>query len=111
MSWVNIRDVKFIKMSKLNMFITIVCVLFLTWPIFGYRWAAEDLKPWPCFGQKNPKIYTLFERDSPKKSLSLSPPPPLPQLSSEFQLSSCYTSLNTQFKASKDVGNINTGML
>ena len=87
MSWVNIRDVKFIKMSKLNMFITIVCVLFLTWPIFGYRWAAEDLKPWPCFGQKNP------------------------QLSSEFQLSSCYTSLNTQFKASKDVGNINTGML
>ena len=78
MSWVNIRDVKFIKMSKLNMFITIVCVLFLTWPIFGYRWAAEDLKPWPCFGQKNPKIYTLFERDSPKKSLSLSPPPPPP---------------------------------
>ena len=77
MSWVNIRDVKFIKMSKLNMFITIVCVLFLTWPIFGYRWAAEDLKPWPCFGQKNPKIYTLFERDSPKKSLSLSPPPPI----------------------------------
>ena len=111
MSWVSTRDVKFIQMSKFNMFITIVCVLFLTWPIFGYWWAAEDLKPWLCFGQKNPKIYTLFERDSPKKTLACRPPPPPPQLSREFQLSSYYTSLNTQFKASKDVGNIDTGML
>ena len=112
MSWVSTRDVKFIQMSKFNMFITIVCVLFLTWPIFGYWWAAEDLKPWLCFGQKNPKIYTLFERDSPKKTLAgRPPPPPPPKLSREFQLSSCYTSLNTQFKASKDVGNIDTGML
>ena len=23
--------------------------------IFGYRWAAEGLKPWPCLGRKNPK--------------------------------------------------------
>ena len=28
--------------------------------IFGYRWAAEGLKPWPCLGQKIPKIRTLF---------------------------------------------------
>ena len=28
--------------------------------IFGYRWAAEGLKPWPCLGQKIPKIHTLF---------------------------------------------------
>ena len=77
MSWVSTRDVKFIQMSKFNMFITIVCVLFLTWPIFGYWWAAEDLKPWLCFRQKNPKIYTLFERDSPKKTLACRPPPPI----------------------------------
>ena len=31
-----------------------------TQPIFGYRWAAEDLKTWPCLGQKIPKIHTLF---------------------------------------------------
>ena len=31
-----------------------------TRPIFGYRWAAEGLKPWPCLGQKIPKIHTLF---------------------------------------------------
>ena len=31
-----------------------------TWPIFGYGWAAEGLKPWPCLGQKNPKIHALF---------------------------------------------------
>ena len=31
-----------------------------TQPIFGYRWAAEDLKTWPCLGQKLPKIHTLF---------------------------------------------------
>ena len=80
MSWVSTRDVKFIQMSKFNMFITIVCVLFLTWPIFGYWWAAEDLKPWLCFGQKNPKIYTLFERDSPKKTLACRPPPPTPPI-------------------------------
>ena len=28
--------------------------------IFGYRWAAEALKPWPCLGQKIPKIHALF---------------------------------------------------
>ena len=31
-----------------------------TWPIFTYGWAAEGLKPWPCLGQKNPKIHVLF---------------------------------------------------
>ena len=31
-----------------------------TRPIFGYRWDAKGLKPWPCLGQKNPKIHTLF---------------------------------------------------
>ena len=25
-------------------------------PIFGYRWAAEGLKPWPCLGQ-HPQFY------------------------------------------------------
>ena len=29
-------------------------------PIFGYRWAAEGLKPWPCLGQKILKMHTLF---------------------------------------------------
>ena len=24
------------------------------------RWAAEGLKPWPCLGQKNPKVHALF---------------------------------------------------
>ena len=28
--------------------------------IFGYRWAADALKPWPCLGQKIPKIHALF---------------------------------------------------
>ena len=28
-------------------------------PIFGFRWADEGLKPWPCLGQKNPKMQTL----------------------------------------------------
>ena len=28
--------------------------------IFGYRWAADALKPWPCLGQKVPKIHALF---------------------------------------------------
>ena len=28
--------------------------------IFGYRWAAEGLKPWLCLVQKIPKIRTLF---------------------------------------------------
>ena len=23
-----------------------------TWPMFGYKGAAEGLKPWPCLGQK-----------------------------------------------------------
>ena len=31
-----------------------------TQPIFGYSWAAEDLKTWPCSGQKIPKKHTLF---------------------------------------------------
>ena len=31
-----------------------------TSPIFGYGWAAEGLKRWPCLGQKNPKIHALF---------------------------------------------------
>ena len=31
-----------------------------TRPIFGYWWAAQGLKPWPCLGQKIPKINTLF---------------------------------------------------
>ena len=31
-----------------------------TRPIFGCRWATEGLKPWPCLGQKSPKIDTLF---------------------------------------------------
>ena len=31
-----------------------------TQPIFGYSWAAEDLKTWPCSGQKIRKIHTLF---------------------------------------------------
>ena len=30
--------------------------------IFGYRWAADALKPWPCLGQKIPKIHALFRR-------------------------------------------------
>ena len=29
-------------------------------PIFGYRWAAEGLKPWPFLGQKIPKMRTPF---------------------------------------------------
>ena len=44
-----------------------LCVLFVlsdsrggTRQISGYRWAAEGLKPWPCLGQKIPKIHTLF---------------------------------------------------
>ena len=28
--------------------------------IFGYRWAADALIPWPCLGQKIPKIHALF---------------------------------------------------
>ena len=28
--------------------------------IFGYRWAADAFKPWPCLGQKIPKIHALF---------------------------------------------------
>jgi len=31
-----------------------------TQPKFGYRGTAEGLKPWPCLGQKIPKIHTLF---------------------------------------------------
>ena len=31
-----------------------------TQPIFGYRQTAEGLKPWPCLGQKNPKIHILL---------------------------------------------------
>ena len=31
-----------------------------TRPTSGYRWGAEDLKPWSCLGQKNSKIHTLF---------------------------------------------------
>ena len=30
-----------------------------TRPIFGYRWAAEGLKPLPLLGKKIPKIHTL----------------------------------------------------
>ena len=33
-------------------------------PIFGKRWAADGLKPWPCSGQKNPYIHTLFRTTS-----------------------------------------------
>ena len=29
---------------------------------FGYRWAAEALKPGPCLGQKIPKIHALLRR-------------------------------------------------
>ena len=28
--------------------------------IFGHRWAADALRPWPCLGQKIPKIHALF---------------------------------------------------
>ena len=35
-----------------------------TRPIFGYGWATEGLKPWPCLGQKIPKIHTLFRKTS-----------------------------------------------
>ena len=31
-----------------------------TQPILGNRWAVDGLKPWPCSGEKNPKILTLF---------------------------------------------------
>ena len=31
-----------------------------TRPIFGYRWTAGGLKPWPCLGKKNPQIHTLY---------------------------------------------------
>ena len=30
-----------------------------TWPMFGYRGAAEGLKTWSCLGQKKSKIHTL----------------------------------------------------
>ena len=30
-----------------------------TWPMFGYRGAAEGLKSWPCLGQKYAKNPTL----------------------------------------------------
>ena len=33
-----------------------------TRPIFEHSLAAEDLKPWPCLGQKNLKMHTLFRR-------------------------------------------------
>ena len=36
-----------------------------SWPIFGYRLPAEDLKPWPCLGPKNAKIHTLFRTTPP----------------------------------------------
>ena len=39
-----------------------------TQPIFGYGWAAEGLKLWPCLGQKIPKIYTVL-RTTPSISL------------------------------------------
>ena len=35
-----------------------------TQPIFGYEWAAEGLKPWPCLRKKIPKIHTLFRKTS-----------------------------------------------
>ena len=35
-----------------------------TRPIFEYGWAAQGLKPWPCLGQKNPKIHTLSRKTS-----------------------------------------------
>ena len=35
-----------------------------TRPIFGYGWAAEGLKPWPCLGQKIPEIHILFRKTS-----------------------------------------------
>ena len=31
-----------------------------TRPIFGYRWAAEGLEPWPCLGPNNPKYIPMF---------------------------------------------------
>ena len=55
-----------------------------TWPIFGYGWAAEGLKPWPCLEQKkfsntylvwdNPGgkshcfVYLDYEQNSSSKS-------------------------------------------
>ena len=33
-----------------------------TRPIFGYRWAAEGLKPWPCLGQKILNYIACFGR-------------------------------------------------
>ena len=39
-----------------------------TQPIFGYGWAAEGLKLWPCLGQKIPKIHTVL-RTTPSISL------------------------------------------
>ena len=33
-----------------------------TRPIFGYRWAAEGLKPWPCLGQKILKYIACLGR-------------------------------------------------
>ena len=35
-----------------------------TRPIFGYGWAAEGLKPWPCLGQKILEIHILFRKTS-----------------------------------------------
>ena len=77
-----------------------------------YLGIGEPLRTWNPDSALDKKIlkYIPYLREiRQKKPLPVAPPPP--QLSREFQLSSCYTSLNTQFKASKDVGNIDTGML